>query len=118
LCDIEGGVKKKQICNLGSVLVESETGDVNLEGALFSIHLQEPPSTKAALFSLCQFYIIQALHSSSGGTNKPVLLTVLGLARDRTILIFPLPEVTIYDMLQILAVTVQMGHDISKSLKG
>jgi hypothetical protein len=33
------------------------------------------------------FYIPQALHPSSGGTNKPVLLTVLGLARDRTILI-------------------------------
>jgi hypothetical protein len=43
---------------------------------------------------------------------------VLGLARDRTILIFPLPRVTMYDMLLILAITVQMGHDISNSLKG
>ena len=97
--------------------MESLIGNVNLEGALFSIHLLEPPSTKAALFSLCQFYITQALHRSSGGTNKHVLLTVLGLARDRTFLIFPLPEVTIYDMLLILAVTVQMGHDISNSQK-
>lgn len=98
--------------------MKSQTGDVNLEGALFPIHLLGPPPTKAALFSLCQFYITQALHPSSGGTNKPVLLTVLGLARDRTILIFPLPRVTMYDMLLILAITVQMGHDISNSLKG
>lgn len=89
-----------------------------LEGALFSIHLLEPQSTNAAHFSLCQFYITQALHPSSGGTNKPVLLTVLGLVRERTILIFPLTEVTMYDMLLILAVTVQMGHDIRNSLKG
>jgi hypothetical protein len=100
------------------VLVESQTGDINLEGALFSIHLLEPPSTKAAHFSLCQFYITQALHPCSGGTNKPVLLTVLGLARDRTILIFSLPEVTMYDVLLILAVTIQMGHDMRNSLKG
>jgi hypothetical protein len=97
--------------------VESQTGDANFEGALFSVHLLQPPSN-AALFLLCQFYIAQVLHPSSGGTNKPVLLIVLGLARDRTIFIFPLPEVTICDMLLFLAVTVQMGHDIRNSLKG
>jgi len=64
------------------------------------------------------FYITQALHPSSGGTNKPVLLTVLGLERDRTVLIFPLPEMTMCDKLLFLAVTVQMGHDIRNSLKG
>jgi hypothetical protein len=64
-----------------------------------------------------QYYITQALHPSSGGTNKPVLLTVLGLARDKTVLIFPLPEMTKCDML-LLAVTIQMGHDIRNSLKG
>jgi hypothetical protein len=100
------------------VLVETQTGDFNLIGTLFSIHLLESPTTKAAIFSVCQFYITQALHPSSGGTNKPALLTVLGLARNRTVLIFPLHEVTMYDMLLILAVTIQMGHDISNSLKG
>jgi len=63
------------------------------------------------------FYITQTLHPFSGGTHKPVLLTVLGLARDRTILIFPLPEVTKCDLLLFFAVTVQMGHDIRNSLK-
>jgi len=64
------------------------------------------------------FYITQALHPSSGGTNKPVLLTVLGLARDKTILILPLPEMTKCDLLLFLAVTVQMRHDIRNILKG
>jgi len=64
------------------------------------------------------FYITQALPPSSGGTNKPTLLTMLGLEQDRTILIFPLPEMTICDMLLFLAVTVQMGHEIRNSLKG
>jgi hypothetical protein len=63
------------------------------------------------------FYITQALHPSSGGT-KQTCITDSAWTWDRTVLIFPLPEMTMCDMPLFLAVTVQMGHDIRNSLEG
>jgi len=94
----------------------TSAGGVSNWGCQFARCIVFHPFTGAPINKGSTLFTVSILYYT-GITNKPVLLTVLELARDRTILIFPLPDVIMYDMLLILAVTVQMGHDISSSLK-
>ena len=59
-------------------------------GCQLGRHIVFHPLTGAAINrDSTLIYITQALHPSSGGTNKPLLLTVLGLERDRTVHLSP-----------------------------